>query len=183
MVHWVVSGQAGLFIRSLKRDGKLILFVSQGGTCRDPMATVITNEILSQKMPKAKNIKVIGCGIGPTIEKAPSYAARHVIHEIYGKDLLKGYQPNAVTQRLVKAADLILVMDRRQKSEKIFPAHKTFLLKEFFGLKGDVKDPYPDGRDEKTISRYRACAMELKSIIEGKFELLENFIAPSGAGK
>lgn len=125
----------------------------------------------------------MGCGIGPTIEKTSSFAARHVIHEIYGKDLLEGYQPSVVTQQLVRAADLILVMDRRQLSEKIFPSNKTFLLKEFFGLKGDIKDPYPDGRDEKAISRYRECAMELKSIIEGRFEFLKNFIGPSSETK
>jgi protein-tyrosine-phosphatase len=167
--------------RKLKKNGKLILFVSQGGTCRDPMATVIAEEALKVKMPEQNNIKFMGCGIGPSAANEASFAAQHVIHEIYGKELLKTYKPNVVTQELIRAADLILVMDRHQLNNKVFPENKTFLIKAFFGLKGDVKDPYPDGRDEKTISRYRTCAEELKSIIENRFEYLRNFVTPTGA--
>ena len=180
VVHWIVTGQVGVLARRLKGGGKLILFVSQGGTCRDPMATVITNEILKQRMPGHKNIKVMGCGLAPAIKQEASYAARHVIYEIYGRDLLKNYKPNPVTQNLVRSADLILVMDNDQLANKIFPESKTFLLKEFFGLEGVVADPFPDGRDEKTFSKYRACAEELKSILEGRFEYLRNFISPTG---
>lgn len=48
---------------------------------------------------------------------------------------------------------------------KIFPREKTFLLKEFFGMTGDVDDPWPDGKDDTTLARYRACAEELRQVL------------------
>lgn len=46
------------------------------------------------------------------------------------------------------------------------PEGKTYLFKEFFGSEGDIEDPWPDGRDQLTLERYRKCAEELMSIME-----------------
>ena len=173
------DGQINRFFRRFVKDSKIILVVSQGGTCRAPMATLIMGQLIKIKRPEFKGVKFIACGIGPTTEKFASYAARRVVHELFGKDLLKNWHPKQVTQGLINEAELILAMDRGQMNDKIFPPDRTILFKEFFGLHGDVKDPFPDGRDDKTVSRYRGCANEIKFIVEEKFQFLEEFLCPS----
>ena len=49
---------------------------------------------------------------------------------------------------------------------------KVYLFKEFFGLDGDVIDPWPDGKDDATLARYRNCAKEMQNLIESNFEKL-----------
>lgn len=109
-------------------------------------------------------------GLGPLSKEEVSYAARYVIREMYGRDILKRHKPELLTPELAEKADLILTMDRHLQSHvgKTLPVGKTFLLKEFLGEKGDVRDPFPDGKDPATIERYRACAEELKRLLSGQ---------------
>ena len=69
-------------------------------------------------------------------------------------------------------ADLVLVMDRSLLSQKLLPSAKTYLFKQFFGLDGDVVDPWPHGRDPETLSRDRDNATEMKTILEMNFDHL-----------
>jgi protein-tyrosine-phosphatase len=105
-----------------------------------------------------------------------SFAASNAIKELYAEDLLKDYKPEVVNQDLLKKADLVLVMDRglmKHKSlESILPAGKTYVFKEFFGLKGDIKDPWPNGRDSATLQKYIECAIEIRSILDNGMSLL-----------
>jgi protein-tyrosine-phosphatase len=86
---------------------------------------------------------------------------------MYGEDLLKGHRPELLTPGLMEQADLILAMDKSLllTPGKILPHTKAFVLKEFFGLQGDVVDPWPDGKDPATLQRYRACAQELRRLL------------------
>ena len=90
-----------------------------------------------------------------------------VIREMYGEDLLKDHRPEILTADLVAQADLVLAMDRSLllTPGKTLPANKAFVLKEFLGLHGDVVDPWPDGKDDATLERYRACAGELRTLL------------------
>jgi protein-tyrosine-phosphatase len=162
----LVLAVAVLLWHRFRRPYKTLVFVSAGGTCRDPMAKAITTRLLEGVAPKPR-IKVRAAGLGPVGSSEASYAARYIIREMYGQDLLKDHRPELLTPDLVKEADLILLMDRSLllTPGKTLPPTKSFVLKEFFGLKGDVIDPWPDGKDSVTLQRYRLCAEELKNIL------------------
>jgi len=148
-----------------KRHSKLLVFLSSGGTCRDPMAKAITERII-QGMSLPFKVKIEAMALGHPSKKSASYAARNAIKEIYGEDILVHHSPTMATQEVLNDADLVLVMDRNLLISKILPNHKSYLFKEFFGLSGDIDDPWPDGKDQTTLSRYKKCAEEIKSIIE-----------------
>ena len=150
---------------------KILVFLSAGGTCRDPMAKVITTRLLESKMPKAR-IEVRAAGLGPLSATEASFAARYVMNEMYGEDLLKNHRPELLTPELVEKAALILVMERALllTPGKTLPSNKTFVLKEFFGQNGDIVDPWPDGKDPVTIQRYRQCAEELRCILTERID-------------
>jgi protein-tyrosine-phosphatase len=174
MGHPVVSFTITLFAlalvvllwHGLRHTYKTLVFLSAGGTCRDPIAKAITLKLLEARKPKPR-IEVRAAGLGPISKQGASYAARYVIREMYDEDLLKDHRPELLTLELVKQADLILAMDKALllTPDKILPKEKTFLLKEFFGLHGDVVDPFPDGKDPVTLQRYRECANEIRTIL------------------
>ncbi len=158
----------------LHRNHKVLVYVSSGGTCRDPMAKAITEQLL--KGHKLKHpIDVYAVGLNP-LEKSASFAAQQTMKDMYGLDLLKRHRPRRFTQRLSDRANLILVMDRHlfTGNKNTFPSEKTYLLKQFFGLEGDIADPYQSmgQNDPKTLARYRACAEELKKIISENMDKL-----------
>lgn len=149
-----------------RRTPKILVFLSAGGTCRDPMAKAIAEQLLNARKPRPR-INVHAAALGPVSGTESSYAARHVIRDMYRMDLLKDHHPELLTPDLVGRADLILVMDKSLllTPGKTLPSNKTFLLKEFVGLKGDVLDPWPDGKDSATLKRYRECAEELRALL------------------
>lgn len=150
-----------------RKGNKLLIYVSSGGTCRDPITKAITLKLLEKRKLDFKlNIKA--AGLGPLSDHQASYAARYVIKEIYHQDLLADHKPELLSPDDLKNADLILVMDKSLllTPKKIFPTEKTFVFKSFFGLEGDIIDPWPDGKDQTTLSRYRKCAEEIKDILE-----------------
>jgi len=155
---------------------KILVFVSRGGTCRDPMAKAITMQLLEQRKVCSR-IEVRAAGLGPLSGSNASLAARIVIREMYGEDLLEDHRPEILTEDLVARADLILAMDKELLGPigKTFPRNKTLLLKEFFGLEGNVNDPWDDNKtDVVTIQRYRECAEELRTILTNGMDHLVN---------
>lgn len=159
---------------------KVLVYVSSGSTCRDPMAKAITEQLLVGRRLKHP-IDIYAVGLAPT-ETGPTFAAQHTINEMFGRDLLKNHKPSPLTPDLVKKADLILVMDKRlyETTEFTLPREKTHILKEFFGLHGDVADPYRGAgeRDAQTLARYKACADELRKILS---ENIDNLLRALGA--
>jgi protein-tyrosine-phosphatase len=145
---------------------KTVVFLSAGGTCRDPIAKTILARLL-EGTTLGQHVDIRAAGLGPLSAKEASYAARYAIREMYGQDLLASHRPELLTQELVDQADLILAMDKALllTPGKTLPAGKAFVLKEFLGLQGDVVDPWPDGKDTSTLMRYRSCAEELRTIL------------------
>jgi len=88
----------------------------------------------------------------------------------YGLDL-SGHQSKLVFGRLVKWADLILVMQTRQKQVVVSryrgAAEKTYVLTEYVGEKGEVPDPIGCG-----IGAYENCAALLSSLLSKLAEML-----------
>jgi len=157
----------------LKKRNRLLVYLSSGGTCRDPMAKVITEQFLKEKSLPFK-MRIEAMALGPISAKKVSYAARNAIKAMYEEDILEFHTPKTVTKEVLDEADLVLVMDNSLMQEKILPKGKTSLFKKFFDPSddGDVVDPYPDGKDQATLTRYRKCAEDIKTTMEGKIDIL-----------
>lgn len=170
LIGRIVGLLPGMF--RLPKSNRLLVYLSAGGTCRDPMAKVITERVL-KGMSLPFNVRIESMAIGPISNTSTSYAARIAIKEMYGEDLLIYHTPKRVTREVLKEADLVLVMSRSLlNSIREYNPQNTFVFKEFFGFSGDVADPWPDGKDQSTLSRYRKCAEEMKTIIEENLDRL-----------
>jgi protein-tyrosine-phosphatase len=159
----------------LRPTHRVLVFVSSGGTCRDPMAKAITDQLLAHlELKHPVDVHAIGLALGDSTEA--SWGARQAIKELYGSDLLKDHKPTADSAALIRRAKIILVMDRGllESSKKRLPPEKTYLLKEFFGLTGDVVDPFSrvGQRSPETLERYKRCATELREILSGHLDVL-----------
>ncbi len=160
-----------------KKRTKLIVFVSTGGTCRDPIAKAITQKLLENRKIKFR-IHIKGMAVIDVKGFKTSYAARVAIKRMYGTDLLSSHKPERINKKDLNDASIILVMsDEVKKQLQLrFPDYNkngnVYLLKEFFGLSGDIKNPYPDGKDEETIFRYVSCANEMNQILSKNIDKL-----------
>jgi protein-tyrosine-phosphatase len=77
----------------------------------------------------------------------------------------------------MEEADLILVMN--QDMLKTLPPEKTHVLKPFFGIEGNIDDPWPDEAGEKAAQRYDKCAAELRAVLEKNINKLINTLRPA----
>jgi hypothetical protein len=64
----------------------------------------------------------------------------------------------------------------------LLPMDKTFALKQFVGLDGDIDDPWPDRRDPETLARYRATAEEIRMALETGLDRLVEVLGGPPAG-
>jgi protein arginine phosphatase len=162
-------------VKLRNRKKKLLIYVSAGGTCRDPMAKAITLKLLENVNLNYK-LEIKSAGLIKPSSPFVSYAARHAIKEIFNDDILAKHKTNTLTKELVEQADLILVMTSEllQQLNKKFNVEvgKAFVFKDFFGLEGDIIDPFPDGKDAQTLKKYMSCANELKTTIEKRLKTL-----------
>lgn len=154
--------------RPTKFGRPTLIYVSMGGTCRDPMAKAVTDFLLKDRRPR---IAVIAAGILKGHQKGASPAARSVVQERLGYDALKSHRSKVLSPLFIRRAKLILTMTKENKSQ-ILRAHpdaseKVYTLKEFLGQKGEIKNPYVqnDLLSAAATARYRVCYDEL-------FELL-----------
>lgn len=112
-----------------------ILVVCIGNVCRSPMAA----SLLERALPACQ---VSSAGLAPPVgAPADPRAAKALAREGCN---LKDHRARAVDSTLVVAADLILVMDDKQRAEleQIYPQAqgKTYRLCE--AIHSDVPDPY-----------------------------------------
>jgi protein-tyrosine-phosphatase len=154
-----------------KSNERLLVFVSQGGTCRDPMAKAILLRLL-ENVDLRYNLHVEAMGLGQSSKRQASRCARRAIEEMFGEDLLANHYPRTITRRMAEDADLILVMEEKLLNPKVLPPEKTFALKAYFGLPGHIEDPWPDRDDDESMSRYRNCCRELRTILESNLSRL-----------
>ena len=179
-----VDGEVRKWLRDLgiakRSNEKMVVFVSFGGTCRDPMAKAITLKLL-QTHPPDYHLRVEAAALVHPTAPTVSHAAREAIKQLLGEDLLADQPVIPLSQARIDEADLILVMsDSLLRAKAALPPGKTFVLRPFFGLEGDVEDPYPDGKDEATLARYRGVAQELREILENNIGHLIDHLRPDG---
>lgn len=160
-----------------KQSGeRLLVYVSSGGTCRDPMAKAITLKLLKQNPPDYR-LRVEALALHHPSASTASGGARRAIQGIYGEDLLTDHRTAEITPTLMEEADLILVMERAML--KTLPPEKTYVLRPFFGLEGDIADPWPDSADEAAAARYAACAAGLKEMLGANIDKLIATLRPA----
>jgi protein-tyrosine-phosphatase len=163
-----VSGEA-----ETEAHDPTLVFVSYGGTCRDPMAKVIMESLVRGRQPA---IRILATALmGPPAESA-SKAARHVVREETGADLLRDHRPLVLDKHLVREADLVLTMSEDQAEEirKNVPdrSGRIFSLMSFVGRDGEVDNPWisHDAMDADTIKRYRTCFRSLRKTLTAHVE-------------
>lgn len=149
---------------------RILVFVSEGGTCRCAIAKVaLEQSLLKRQLPYKLRVVSMAHKFGGTNEA--SQGARRVTYEGYGRDLLEHHKVTRRNPGLLADADLILVMEDRLREG--LPSEKTFGFNEFLGLQGDVKNPWPDD-DEAAHERYQNCMRVIQSALnQGGNNILE----------
>lgn len=137
-----------------------IVFVCTGNTCRSPMAQIMLHELLAEN---GGAFKVLSAGTHAATGAPAAGPAVGVMEEL-GLDL-NSHSSTMLSPELVAEADLLLTMTEAHKNYVIdsYPhaSAKTFTLKQFAGLDGDVGDPF--GGD---VGIYRETAVELRRLLQ-----------------
>jgi len=162
----------------------LLVYVSTGGTCRDPMAKVITEKALGER---SNRIKIIAVGTGEGSMPGASRGARIVVEEAYDKDLLENHKTKVISRAIVNKASLILCMSQHHVADlyKRYPSHrgKITSLCDFVGEKNEeIENPYyaPNEISHESLLRYRNCFTQLRRVIEGNLDLIFKATLRSG---
>lgn len=167
------------WLRSLgiakRSDERMIAYVSLGGTCRCAMAKAITQKLI-QGFQLNYKLRVESVAHGMPSLPGASNGARQAMQRLFGEDLLADHRTIGLTDAILEDADLILAMDHTLLKGLMGPktCNKTYVFKSFFGLEGDILDPWPDSGDEETSRRYSQCATEIKDILEPNIEKIIN---------
>ena len=177
-IDGTIEPQVRRWLRSIgiakKSNERLLVFVSAGGTCRCALAKAITGALLEAR-PPAYPLRVMSTAMYEPALTGASEGARGAIKELFGRDLLADHRAMRLTPTLVEEADLILVMDHAiydvlRKAGSPNPdsenARKIHVLKPYFGLAGDIADPWPHRNSGDSDALYLSTAKELQSILE-----------------
>ena len=134
-----------------------VLFVCSGNTCRSPMAKVIFEQTLKQRGLENEILADSAAKDYPT-DSSASKNARKAIEALYGADLLARHKPKSIGSLDLNDFELILTMNQRLTRD--LPPEKTYTLKEYAGLKGEIVDPYGE-----SLERYVECRDEIKECL------------------
>ena len=93
------------------------------------------------------------------LTRGASKNARKAIEVLYGVDLLAHHKPKSIDSLNLNDFELILTMNQRLTRD--LPREKTYTLKEYAGLKGEIVDPYGESLD-----RYVECRDEIKNCLD-----------------
>ena len=122
------------------------------------------------KAEKITDIEVFSRGLGALADRPISQGAADTLRAV-GVDAKK-HQARQISAQDVAGADLILTMEKehREMIRSDFPeaASKTFLLKEYTGGSGDVRDPIGGSPQD-----YEKCRIEIQDCLLGLLSKLK----------
>ena len=156
-----------------------LVFVSTGGTCRDPMAKAIMDRLLEDRRPR---VRVHAAGVARGHSRRASKAARLIVKEQLGRDMLRRHRTKALNERLANRAGLILAMTdfHAREVRKLFPvaAGKTHTISSFFGTGTEIENPYrkPDEIDSRALERYRSCFLQLEQVLSANVDRIHKVL-------
>jgi len=127
------------------------------------MAKVILEQMLRKRGLESEIIVDSAAKGGPTLPTATD-EAREAIRQLYGKDLLANHKSKSINEISLDGFQLILTMEERHKQG--LPKDKTYTLKEYAGLKGDISDPFGQSLEE-----YIKCRDEIKNCLQQAIEI------------
>jgi len=151
----------------------IILLVCTGNTCRSPMAEVLMQKLVAEKLGctaeqlDQRGVLVASAGIASAPGSGPTSQAVAVMRE---KSLcLKNHVSQPLTEKLVRHADVILTMTggHRQAILRRWPdaTSRTHILRPDAG---DISDPIG-----APISVYRDCAEQVESALRERIDTLD----------
>jgi protein arginine phosphatase len=150
-----------------------ILFVCTANVCRSPMAAALFAARVN-KLGEADRYEASSAGTWAMENEPPSTNAQAAMQR---RGLsLEGHRARMVTNRMLREADLILVMTRHHLDSlgAEFPdaRSKIHLMSELVAQQYDVSDPYGASLDD-----YQVCAAELSELIERGYGRIKQWLA------
>ncbi len=145
-----------------------ILFICTGNTCRSPMAEGILKDLAEKR---GLDIEVKSAGLVGIDDGDISRDAISVLKDI---DIdISNIKSKAISEDLVRKADLILTMSQRHKGNLLlkfpFIKDKIFLLNEYaFNMNKDIVDPFGMGRKYYEETR-NEIYMAIEKILDTRF--------------
>ena len=147
-------------------DSVRVVFICTGNTCRSPMAAAAFKRLAKER---GLNVVVDSAGMAAQDGDAVSPQARTVLKE---HDLIPLRLRNqAITLRLVRAADLLITMTAAQQDRleaNYIPSRgKVLLLQGLVGEARDIPDPFGG-----TVETYERCFAAMQPALAALVERL-----------
>lgn len=177
------SPDGGVSAQSAARPSRpLIVFVSEFGTCRDPMAKVIFERECADA-----NLNVDIAAASTRADSVPvADGARNVIKKEFGNDVLRGHMSKPLADSDFEFASLIVVMEKEQKvSLERYQRYrgKVRLITDFDQELGFIEIANPYTPDEDNLSEKEVQLRYQKSFDQLQLALCDGMVAIVEAAK
>lgn len=164
------------FGNEISKDCFLVLYLSNGGTCRCAMANIITRHLLNATAAPGKVISMsAACGVPTSPTITPEAAS--VLASQLGESF-RNHKSIQADERYYRRANLILPMDvKLLESLPLYARRKAMLFSEFYGGSGNIIDPYGGG-----LSVYEQCFSTLRGLIASRSGHLVGWLTGRAGG-